>query len=375
MAGIYIHIPFCRKRCTYCDFYTQIAPKLVPSFVDAALKEIEYRKDYLGNEIIDTIYFGGGTPSIITQSDFERYFKNISSFHTISTDAEITFEANPDDLSIEYLEGIRKLPFNRISIGIQSLIDRDLKKVNRRHTGQQAIQAVQNAKSAGFENISIDLIYGLPNQTIDEWKSNLLQAFELDVQHISIYGLTYEEGTKLWVERKQGISPNLDDETMNEMYLITIDEMSKHGYDRYEISNFCKNGLQSKHNSSYWKGEKYLGIGPSAHSYDEKSRQWNISNTEEYVKAMQKMDKFFEVEVLTTDNMYNDYVMVSLRTANGANLNKIQNEFGPKYASHFLKSIENHIKNGLVIEENDIYTLSINGIMVSNSVLVDAMMA
>ena len=375
MAGIYIHIPFCRKRCTYCDFYTQIAPKLVPSFVDAALNEIEYRKDYLGNEIIDTIYFGGGTPSIITQSDFERFFKTISSFHTISTDAEITFEANPDDLSIEYLEGIRKLPFNRISIGIQSFIDRDLKKVNRRHTGQQAIQAVQNAKSAGFENISIDLIYGLPNQTIDEWKSNLLQAFELDVQHISIYGLTYEEGTKLWVERKQGISPNLDDETMNEMYLITIDEMSKHGYDRYEISNFCKNGLQSKHNSSYWKGEIYLGIGPSAHSYDEKSRQWNISNTEEYVKAVQKMDKFFEVEVLTTDNMYNDYVMVSLRTANGANLNKIQNEFGQKYASHFLKSIENHIKNGLVIEENDIYTLSISGIMVSNSVLVDAMMA
>ena len=373
MAGIYFHIPFCRRRCTYCDFYTQVAPKLKPEFINSAIKELEVRKDYLEDEIIDTVYFGGGTPSILSINDFERIFETINRYHTLSIDAEITFEANPDDLSIDYLKKIRQLPFNRISIGIQSFIDRDLIKINRRHTGIQAIEAVKKAQESGFSNISIDLIYGLPNQSMEEWCSNLTTALQLDVQHISIYGLTFEKGTKLWQERIQGVSMNLDDEIMNKMYLKTLDEMSLHGFEAYEISNFSKPGYSSRHNSSYWKGQKYLGIGPSAHSYDGDSRQWNISNTEKYNHLIKSELPFFEIERLTLQSKYNDYIMVSIRTIEGIDLSKIEFEFGEEYKNYFLKSIQNHINNCLVKVKNNYYSLTTNGILITNTVLIDLM--
>jgi oxygen-independent coproporphyrinogen-3 oxidase len=266
MAGIYIHIPFCKRRCTYCDFYTEVAPQFIPVFIDSLVRELNIRKDYLANSPINTIYFGGGTPSILNREQFSMIFETIYNLFTVAGDAEITFEANPDDLTSAYLESIRTLPFNRISIGVQSFDDSDLKRINRRHTSVQAINAVKNAQNAGFGNISIDLIYGLPYQTPEAWEKQLDIAFSLEIQHISAYGLTYEEGTALWKQRESGKTEPVDETTMNKMYLLLLKKVKSNGFEAYEISNFAQRGFRSRHNSSYWKQEPYLGIGPSAHT-------------------------------------------------------------------------------------------------------------
>jgi len=273
MAGIYIHIPFCKQRCTYCDFYTEVAPQFIPVLIDSIIRELNIRKDYLGNSQVSTIYFGGGTPSILSNEQFLLIFDAIYKLFTVAENAEITFEANPDDLTPEFLASLHELPFNRISIGIQSFDDKDLKRINRRHTSKQAVEAVKNAQKAGFGNISIDLIYGLPFQTLEAWGNQLDMALSLQIQHISAYGLTYEEGTVLWKQRENGKIEVVDDLVMNEMYLLLLDKIKIKGFEAYEISNFALPGYQSRHNSAYWKQEPYLGIGPSAHSYDVVSRQ------------------------------------------------------------------------------------------------------
>lgn len=371
MAGIYIHIPFCKKRCTYCDFYTEVAPKLIPKLVDSIVKELHFRKDYLQNATIQTIYFGGGTPSILDTKQFAVIFEAIYKLFNIDSNAEITFEANPDDLTPHFFQTISNLPFNRISIGIQSFEDEDLKQLNRRHTGTEAIDAVKNAQKHGFQNISIDLIYGLPYQDINKWRNQLKMALELDVQHISAYGLTYEEGTVLWKQRENGELKTVDDDTMNRMYLLLLKTMQQKGFEAYEISNFAKPGFKSKHNTSYWKQQPYIGVGPSAHSYDIKSRQWNISSIQKYISLINKNLPFFEKEELSIYDKYNDYIMVSLRTNDGLDMNTLEAYFGEELKEYCLKNIKSFVENKKIEIIDEKLRLTQKGIMISNLIIME----
>ena len=373
MAGIYIHIPFCKKRCTYCDFYTEVAPQFIPSLVDSIVKELHLRKAYIKNETIKTIYFGGGTPSILKKNEFLKIFDTIYNLFEIEVDAEITFEANPDDLTIDYLKTISTLPFNRISIGIQSFDDTDLKRINRRHTSDEAISAVRNAQIAGFKNISIDLIYGLPFQTIDAWQKQLDVAFSLGIQHISAYGLTYEESTQLWKQREKGEFDTIDDETMNKMYELLLENVNKNGFEAYEISNFCLPGFRSKHNTSYWKNEIYIGVGPSAHSFDLESRQWNVNSIDLYVKAIDENSNYFEKEELSLFDRYNDYVMVALRTSEGIDMEYIEMKFGHEFVLYCLQNIKTFIDSEKANYENGKIRLNSNGIQISNLIIMQLM--
>lgn len=373
MAGIYIHVPFCKKRCTYCDFYTQVAPHLIPTLIDSLVKEFYIRKDYLQNAPIKTIYFGGGTPSILNMTDFEQIFEAIYNLYNVVDDAEITFEANPDDLTVEFFESIQSLLFNRISIGIQSFDDEDLKRMNRRHTGKQAIQAVQNAQQAGFNNISIDLMYGLPFQTLSTWEKQIDMALNLQVQHISAYGLTYEEGTALWKQRENGEIETIDDDTMNEMYSLLLEKMNNNGFEAYEISNFALTGYRSRHNTSYWKQEPYIGIGPSAHSYDLKSRQWNVASIASYAKSIGENTTFFEREELSLYDRYNDFVMVSLRTSDGLDVRLLEDVFGQELKTYCLQNIKSFVESGKVNYSDSKLHLTVEGIKISNLILTELM--
>ena len=373
MAGIYIHIPFCNKRCTYCDFYTEVAPQFIPNLIIYITKELRIRKDYLQNRVINTIYFGGGTPTILNRNQFSTIFEVIYSLFNIAEEAEITLEANPDDLSEDYLQSIQKLPFNRISIGIQSFEDDDLTRINRRHTSKQAIEAVKNAQKAGFSNISIDLIYGLPFQTIEIWQKQLDIALNLHIQHVSAYGLTYEEGTVMWKQRQAGKLLPIDDDTMNEMYLLLVKKMKEKGFDAYEISNFALPNYHSRHNTNYWKQELYLGVGPSAHSYNLKSRQWNVSSIKEYVKALKTNSNFYEFEELTLNDRYNDFVMLSLRTSEGIDLVQLKREFGFELASYCLRNIKTFIDSEKVYYTDQKLSLTPEGVMISNLILIQIM--
>jgi oxygen-independent coproporphyrinogen III oxidase len=373
MAGIYIHIPFCKQKCTYCDFYKEVSPQLLPDFINSAVKELHLQKDYLKNEPIDTIYFGGGTPSILKSEDFKQIFDAIYSLHSVSADAEITFEANPDDLIPKFFESIKALPFNRISIGIQSFNNDDLKRINRRHTADQAIQAVKTAQQAGFDNLSIDLIYGLPSQTLEQWEKHIEIAFSLNVQHISAYGLTYEEGTALWKQRERGKVSAIDDETMTKMFFHLREKLIENDFKAYEVSNFAKKGFRSRHNTSYWKQEAYLGIGPSAHSYDIESRQWNVSSIKEYTKAINENASFFEREVLSVFDQYNDFVMVRLRTSDGLDLTEVEEKFGSEFKSYCLENIQSFINEKKVDFSNNVLSLTVEGIQISNLILTEIM--
>ena len=373
MAGIYIHIPFCKQRCTYCDFYTEVAPKLIENLVDSIIKELHFRINYLQNEPINTIYFGGGTPSILKKEQFLKIFETIFSIYTVKNDAEITFEANPDDLTIEFLDFIKLTPFNRISIGIQSFDDEDLKRINRRHSSKQATEAVKNSQNVGFNNISIDLIYGLPFQTIEKWEKQLNTALSLQIQHISAYGLTIEEGTELWKQLENGVIKPVNDDTMNEMYLLLVKKMKENGFEAYEISNFAIKNFRSRHNSSYWKQESYIGIGPSAHSYNLISRQWNVASIKKYIFAIENNTDFFEKEELTLFNQYNDFIMVSLRTLEGINIVNLKERFGTELAAYCLENIKTYIESNKVIISDGKLSLTLDGIMISNQILIQLM--
>ena len=341
--------------------------------LEAMLNEIRDRKDYLSDKNISTIYFGGGTPSTLSAKEIETLLAEIKKHFTVLSNAEITLEANPDDLSLEYLKPIKEVGINRLSIGIQSFDNEQLTFIKRLHNAKQAIQAVKDAQQAGFDNISIDLIYGLPAQTLQSWQEQLDKAFALDVQHFSAYGLTYETNTALWKQREQGKVTTTDDETMIKMYEILVERCAENGFEQYEISNFAKTGLRSKHNSSYWQQVPYLGIGPSAHSYDGFSRQWNISNMTKYCNNIKNNDTYFEKEILTENDQYNDYVMVRLRTIEGIDLTFVKNQFGEETLQYLLKSSEKHIHNQLLIQQNNFLSLSQAGILVSNQIIEDLM--
>ncbi len=351
MAGIYIHIPFCKQACHYCDFHFSTSLQNKDAFLNALKKEITLRKNYLGAEVISTIYFGGGTPSLLSKDELLGIFEVLKSNFAIDANAEITLEANPDDLTQQKLFDLKATPLNRLSIGIQSFYDEDLKLMNRAHDSEEALAAVKMAQEIGFKNITIDLIYGTPTLTHHRWRNNLQIAFALNVNHISAYCLTVEPKTALAKQVAVGAVKNVDEQHSSEQFEIMLEAMHQNDFVQYEISNFCKDGAFSKHNSNYWKKENYIGLGPSAHSFNGTSRQWNVSNNALYISSVEKGVLNFEKEELTSDQRYNEYVMTGLRTIWGVDLDLIRNEFGKEHADYFLKEIESYISAEDVLME------------------------
>lgn len=369
MAGIYIHIPYCKTRCIYCNFYKETDEGNIDAFVTALCGELALRKDET-TDSIKTIYFGGGTPSRLKIEHFKQIFKSIYEHYNIEIDAEITIEANPDDLTKEYVDMLRNdLPINRLSIGIQSFDDAELKFLSRRHGGQQAIDVVKYCQQAGFDNISIDLIYGLPNQTLDLWNTNLQKAFNLNVQHMSAYHLIYEEETKLYNLLERGRVIPVEDEISTDMFSMLIDQMAHNGFEHYEISNFAKDGLYSKHNSSYWKDEMYLGFGPSAHSYDGVSRTWNIASLGKYIRSIEGGALLQEGEDLSPSDQYNEFILTKLGMMRGIDLGMMKDRFGKDRADYCLRTAKKYIDEGLLIHENDNLRLSNKGIFISDGIM------
>lgn len=371
MAGIYIHVPFCSKRCTYCDFFSSTNMQNKETYVDSVVKELELRKEYLSGEGIGTIYFGGGTPSQLDIRAFERIFETISRLYQIDEDAEITLEANPDDMTPGYVEGIATLPFNRVSMGVQSFKDEDLHFLNRRHDSRQAFKAIALCKENGFTNLSIDLIYGLPGQSMEDWQFNLAEAIRLDIPHLSSYHLIYEEGTPLFRQLHAGKVKPVIEELSVAMFTELIDTLADAGYEQYEISNFAKNKLYSRHNSSYWKGIKYLGVGPSAHSFDGKTRQWNVSSMTKYFKGIAAGFPDVEMEELDTKTSYNDFIITGLRTMWGVDLHELQKLYGEELLTYCMKQAAPHLKNGLLVNADSVLKLTRQGIFISDGIMSD----
>ena len=325
MAGIYIHIPFCKQACHYCDFHFSTSLQYKDQLVEALVQEIKLQKNYLGGETIDTIYFGGGTPSLLDESEIGLLINTITSLHSVASGAEITLEANPDDLGKAKLQALRQTPINRFSIGIQSFFDDDLQWMNRVHRAAEAESAVKRAQDLGFENITVDLIYGYPLLTDQKWKFNTEKVFELQVPHVSAYSMTVEPRTALASFIKQKKQPAMNDEQSAAQFTYLMNAMQTKGFEHYEISNFCKPGFYSRHNSNYWRGVKYLGIGPSAHSYNGETRQWNIANNTKYLQGLGLGNIPAETEVLSETDKLNEYIMTSLRTSWGLDLDKLNN--------------------------------------------------
>ena len=373
MAGIYIHIPFCKKRCIYCDFFSTTQSEKKTSYIQALCKELEIRKDYLRGEIIETIYLGGGTPSQLSQEELTQIFTYIYKVYQVKEDAEITLETNPDDLTAEYVNTLRQLPINRISMGIQTFQEDTLKILNRRHTAQQAIEAFQRCREAGFDNISIDLMYGLPGETLETWKADLQQAIKLHPEHISAYHLIYEEETVLWKLKEQHKVEEADEDLSLSLFSTLIDELTQAGYQHYEISNFCLPGLHSRHNSSYWTGKKYLGCGPSAHSFDGISRQWNVASLDKYIEATEQGNPDYEIEELDLYTRYNDYVLTSIRTSWGMPLTDLRSTFGEEIYHYCLRMAKPHIREGVLEISEDVLKLTRKGIFVSDGIMSDLM--
>ena len=373
MAGIYIHIPFCKRRCIYCDFFSTTQSEKKPAYVHALCQELDMRKDYLEDEDIETIYLGGGTPSQLTQEELKEIFSTIYHIYKVKDDAEITLEANPDDLTPEYVSMLRQLPINRISMGIQTFQEETLKLLHRRHTAQQAIEAFERCREAGFQNISIDLMYGLPGETLDTWKQDLQQAIALHPEHISAYHLIYEEDTALWKLREQHQVEEADEDFSLTLFTTLIDELTEAGYQHYEISNFCLPGLHSRHNSSYWTGKKYLGCGPSAHSFNGTSRQWNVASLSAYIDGIQQGNPDYEVEELDLYTRYNDLVLTSIRTCWGMSLSHLRSVYGETLYRYCLRMAKPHLEQGVLEICGDILKLTRKGIFISDGIMSDLM--
>ena len=371
MAGIYIHIPFCKRRCIYCDFFSTTRSEEKPTYVHALCQELEMRKDYLEGEEIETIYLGGGTPSQLSEDELKEIFTYIYKVYCVSPDAEITLEANPDDLTPEYVAMLRQLPINRISMGIQTFQKETLKLLHRRHTAQQAIETFKRCREAGFQNISIDLMYGFPGETLNTWKEDLQQAIALHPEHISAYHLIYEEGTALWKLREQHQVEEADEDLSLTLFSTLIDELTTAGYLHYEISNFCLPGLHSRHNSSYWTGKKYLGCGPSAHSFNGCSRQWNVASLEKYIRGIQEGEPDFEIEELDLYTRYNDFVITSIRTCWGMSLSRLRSEYGEELYRYCLRMAKPHLDEGVLEISDDVLKLTRKGIFISDGIMSD----
>ena len=322
MAGIYIHIPFCRKACHYCNFHFSTNLQRKTDYLTALHTEIMLQKDYLNGETVETIYLGGGTPSLLTAAEINAIWKVLTAYHTIAADAEVTLEANPDDLTADYLENLQKTRINRLSIGIQSFSDADLRFFNRAHTATEAEAAIRLALQYNFTAISVDLIYGSPTTSDADWAHNLARVAALPISHLSCYGLTLEPKTALDAMIRKGKAPEILDETAERHWRMLQDWLPAAGFEQYEISNFARTGQYAKHNTAYWQNVAYLGLGASAHSFNTASRQWNIAHNSLYISSLEKNDLHFEIENLTPTNATNEYIMTALRTKWGLNLAK-----------------------------------------------------
>jgi len=372
VAGLYIHIPFCKSRCAYCDFYSGIQLPLMDRLVDALCREIALRADYLKDEPLETIYFGGGTPSLLSQTHFLQIFQTIRQYFEVNPNSEITIEANPDDLNDEKVEMLASLRINRLSIGIQSFDDAELTLLRRRHTANQATEAVERCKKI-YSNISIDLMYGLPSQTISNWQHTISAALSLNIQHISAYHLTYEAGTLLERKRREGKITPVTEEISVEMFRILREMLHEKGIEQYEISNFALPGYHSRHNSAYWQGIPYLGIGPAAHSFDGDNRQWNVADTVDYIESIEKDSLNFEKEYLTIDDKFNELIMISLRTIKGISLYQVESKFGDVRKALLLKHAARFIETGLLQVVDNYLQLTQDGIFVSDGIIADLM--
>lgn len=370
MSGIYIHIPFCKQACHYCDFHFSTSLKKKDELIDALILEIEIRKNEFKNTTVKTIYFGGGTPSLLTLEEIRRIINTVYKNYIVADNPEITLEANPDDLTNNRIIEISKSPVNRLSIGIQSFHDKDLKLMNRAHNAQEAKQCLEESVKY-FNNISLDLIYGIPNTTNKEWEENIDLALSFGVNHISSYALTVEPKTILASFIEKGIIDNVDDALAQEQFYILIDKLETNNFVHYELSNFGKEGCFSRNNSAYWKGEKYIGIGPSAHSFNGKERGWNIRNNTKYIKAIKNSELPIEIETLTKIDRYNEYVMTGLRTVWGVSIKKIRTDFGTTFESYLLQHAQKHINEHLLYIEAEILKVTKKGKFLSDGIASD----
>lgn len=369
MAGIYIHIPFCKQRCRYCAFYSSTLYNIREAYVDALCKELHMRKEYIANEMVGTIYLGGGTPSTLTMEQLKRICDTIYDNYPITETPEVTIECNPDDLTTEFLGQLRELPFNRISMGVQSFNDAQLKRLGRRHTAEAARQAVANARAAGYSNISIDLMFALSGSSRAEWQETLDAAIALRPEHLSAYNLMYEEGTQLYRDLTEGKVTELSEEENLEQFSMLINSMKAAGYRHYEISNFALPGRESRHNSSYWNDTPYIGCGASAHSYNGTSRGWNIADIKEYIEGVENGILNFEVEHLTEEERYNDAILTRLRTADGLPLAWMKEKFCDRLNTYMLHAAKKEIALGNLKETNGHLSLTEKGIFISDAVI------
>lgn len=371
MAGIYIHIPFCAKKCGYCDFYSVVNRKGPSDFMKNLQQEIYLRRNYLSDHPIKTIYFGGGTPSLLLPESINSILNGIIGEFDVDPAAEVTLEANPDDLTLEYLKGALSAGVNRISIGVQSFNDTDLQFLGRRHNAHRAIDSVKKAGSAGFKNISIDLIYALPSSGITGWEENLKIAFSLGVQHLSCYTLTYESGTPLFRGMKKGAVKPLADEDSARQFDLLREKSHRSGFIHYEVSNLCLPSFESKHNTAYWSGAHYLGLGPSAHSFNGPTRSWNPRSIKAWQKAIECGAPAVATEYLTETERQNELVMLSLRTINGLDLINFRNNFGDSVYETLLNRTSKFLKTGTVRILGDRLTINPAFWFVSDSIIVE----
>ncbi|OIV42772.1 radical SAM family heme chaperone HemW [Flavobacterium johnsoniae] len=369
MSGIYIHIPFCKQACHYCDFHFSTSMKKKDEMVLALAKEIAMRKIESDNEI-ETIYFGGGTPSVLSNEEINFLISEVYKNYKVVENPEITLEANPDDLSAERIWELSKSPINRLSIGIQSFYEEDLKMMNRAHNSAEAIKCLQEATKY-FDNISLDLIYGIPGMSDEMWKQNIETALSFGIPHISSYALTVEPRTALSKLIQTGKIAEPQDEAASSHFMILVDTLQKNGFIHYELSNFGKENYFSKNNSAYWLGKKYIGIGPSAHSYDGEKRGWNIANNSLYLKSIQNNELPIETEILTISDRYNEYIMTGLRTIWGVSLDRIENEFGLEYLNYLKKQSQKFLNDDLLSIENNILKPTPKGKFLTDGIASD----
>lgn len=371
MAGIYIHVPFCKQACHYCNFHFSTSLKSKNDFISALLEEITLQSSYLQGEHIDTIYFGGGTPSLLSTQEISLILDRLNSSFSINAGIEITLEANPDDLHPQKLAELKAAGINRLSIGIQSFFEEDLRWMNRAHNAAQSLACIEAAHKAGFHNLTIDLIYGTPGLTDEKWHENVHRAITLDIPHLSCYALTVEPKTALdhLISTKQFTGVDADQQARQFLLLMNWTEAA--GYEHYEISNFAKPGWRSKHNTAYWLGRKYLGLGPSAHSFDGASRQWNVANNALYIQSILKGEIPAEKEVLTEVQRLNEYIMTSLRTMEGLSISYVTNNFNVRASETICSSAKKFIDAGSMVRDNERLILTREGKLLADGIAAE----
>lgn len=372
MAGIYIHIPFCKSRCIYCGFYSTTLLDLRKKYINAVCREMELRKNYI-REPFSTIYLGGGTPSLLDEAELTQLFLYINNVYDVDRNAEITMECNPDDITPEFTNMLSRLPINRVSMGAQTFADSRLRILHRRHSSDEVKHAVKLLREAGIKNISIDLMFGFPDESLSQWKEDISAALALNVEHISAYSLMYEEDTPLWKMLDTGKVKEIDEELSLTMFKELVCQLTDAGYEHYEISNFARPGYRSRHNSSYWHQVPYIGLGAAAHSFDLNSRQWNVADLKLYIEEINNGIIPMEREELDNDTTFNDIITTALRTSDGIDLNALETSLGKRYRNTLISAACKHIEQGLLEIRHDRLRLTAEGIFISDMVMSDLM--